>query len=111
MIALRPDGRITASRKCSLPLDGGNRPRRGDEPVYAREPGHLVLARVLLAQGRPGREFALLDRLHAAAAAQDRAGRVIELKALRALALAASGEQPAAVAALAGALTLACPQG
>ena len=60
---------------------------------------------------RPGRALALLDRLHAAAAAQDRAGSVIELQALRALALAASGEQPAAVAALAGALTLACPQG
>ncbi len=70
-----------------------------------------MLARVLLAQGRPGRALALLDRLHAAAAAQDRAGSVIELQALRALALAASGEQPAAVAALAGALTLACPQG
>ena len=44
-------------------------------------------------------------------AAQDRAGSVIELQALRALALAASGERPAEVAALAGALTLACPQG
>ena len=44
-------------------------------------------------------------------AAQDRAGSVIELQALRALALAASGERPAEVAAPAGALTLACPQG
>ena len=40
-----------------------------DEPDYAREPGHLVLARVLLAQDRPGPALALLDRLHAAAAA------------------------------------------
>ena len=93
------------------PLDGETGLGADDEPVYAREPGHLVLARVLLAQGRPGRELALLDRLHAAVAAQDRAGSVIELQALRALALAASGEQPAAVAALAGAITLACPQG
>ena len=70
-----------------------------------------MLARVLLAQGQPGQALALLDRLHAAAAAQDRAGSVIEAGALRALALAASGEEAAAVAALAGALTLACPQG
>ena len=82
-----------------------------DEPDYPREPGHLVLARVLLAQGRPGQALALLDRLHAAAAAQDRTGSLIEIGALRALALAASGEEAGAVAALAEALTLACPQG
>ena len=82
-----------------------------DEPDYPREPGHLVLARVLLAQARPGPALALLDRLHAAAAAQDRAGSLIEIGALRALALAASGEEAAAVDALAEALTLACPQG
>ena len=82
-----------------------------DEPDYPREPGHLVLARVLLAQDQSGRALRLLDRLHAAAAAQDRIGSVIEAGALRALALAASGEEAAAVAALAGALTLACPQG
>ena len=82
-----------------------------DEPDYSREPGYLVLARVLLAQGRPGQALALLDRLHAAAVAQDRAGSVIEAGALRALALAATGQEAAAVAALAGALTLACPQG
>jgi LuxR family maltose regulon positive regulatory protein len=70
-----------------------------------------VLARVLLAQGRPGPALALLDRLHAAAAAQDRTGSLIEIGALRALALAASGDEPAALNALAGALVLACPQG
>ena len=70
-----------------------------------------MLARVLLAQDRPGQALALLDRLHAAAAAQDRTGSLIEIGALRALALAASGEEAAAVTALAGALTLACPQG
>jgi LuxR family transcriptional regulator, maltose regulon positive regulatory protein len=85
--------------------------RADDEPDYAREPGHLVLARVLLAQARPGPALALLDRLYAAAAAQDRVASLIEIGALRALALAASGEEAAAVAALAGALTLACSQG
>ena len=39
----------------------------GDEPRYPREPGYLVLARVLLAQQRPAEALALLDRLHAAA--------------------------------------------
>ena len=83
----------------------------GDEPDYPSEPGHLVLARVLLAQARPGPALALLDRLHAAAAAQDRAGSLIEIGALRALALAASGDADRAVGALADVLTLACPQG
>ena len=53
----------------------------------------------------------MLDRLHAAAAAQDRAGSLIEIGALRPLALAASGDADRAVDALAEALTLACPQG
>ena len=82
-----------------------------DEPGYPREPEYLVLARVLLAQDRPGAALALLERLHAAAVSQDRAGSVIEIQALQALALAAAGEETAAVDALAGALTLACPQG
>ena len=82
-----------------------------DEPDYARESGHLVLARVLLAQDRPGQALALLDRLHAAAKAQNRTGSLIEIGALRALALAATGEEAGAVTTLAGALLLACPQG
>jgi LuxR family transcriptional regulator, maltose regulon positive regulatory protein len=82
-----------------------------DEPGYPREPEYLVLARVLLAQNDPGAALALLERLHAAAVSQGRAGSVIEIGALRALALAAVGEKNAAVDALAGALTLACPQG
>ena len=90
-------------KECGLDAD--------DEPDYGQEPGQLVLARMLLAQGLPGQALALLDRLYAAAVAQDRIGSVIEAGALRALALAASGEESGAVAALADALTLACPQG
>jgi LuxR family maltose regulon positive regulatory protein len=82
-----------------------------DEPGYPQEPDYLVLARVLLAQDRPGAAVALLEWLHAAAVRQDRAGSVIEIQALQALAFAAVGEETAAVDALAGALTLACPQG
>ncbi len=70
-----------------------------------------MLARVLVAQNHPGPAPGLLDRLHAAAAAQGRAGSVIEIQVLRALALAASGDETGGVGALAGALTLACPQG
>jgi LuxR family transcriptional regulator, maltose regulon positive regulatory protein len=82
-----------------------------DAPDYHREQGHQVLARVLLAQGLSGQALALLDRLYSSAAAQGRIGSVIETGALRALALAACGEEADAVDALAEALTLAAPQG
>jgi LuxR family transcriptional regulator, maltose regulon positive regulatory protein len=82
-----------------------------DEPRYPDEPGYLVLARVLLAQDDPGRTLSLLDRLHAAAAAQDRTSSLIEVGALRALALDAAGDADQAVETLAGTLMLACPQG
>jgi LuxR family transcriptional regulator, maltose regulon positive regulatory protein len=85
--------------------------RIDDDPDYPREPGHLVLARVLLAQGHADRALSLLDRLHAAAVAQDRVGSLIQTGALRALALAAEGDEPGAVTSLADALVLACPQG
>jgi LuxR family maltose regulon positive regulatory protein len=70
-----------------------------------------VLARVLVAEDRPRRALALLERLLQAAVTQDRTGSVIEIQALRARALAAGGDEPAAVAALAEALTLGGPQG
>ena len=85
--------------------------RTDDEPMYHKEREHLVLARVLLAQDQPAEALALLDRLHEVAAIQDRADSLIEIGALRALALAATGQEGAALDALAGALTLACPQG
>jgi LuxR family maltose regulon positive regulatory protein len=78
-----------------------------DEPDYPREPGYLVLARVLLAQDHPGPALTLLDRLLAAAASQGRTGSVIEIQALRALALAAHGDHASALGALAEALVLA----
>ena len=82
-----------------------------DEPDYPREPAYLLLARVLLAQDRPGPALALLQRLLATAASQGRIGNVIEIQALRALALAARGDHAGALGALAEAVTLACPQG
>src|SRR3989442_703029 len=76
-----------------------------------RPPEFLVLARVLLAQRFPAAALALLERLHTAAGAQGRTGSIIEIRTLQALLLAASGEEASAQATLAGALTLASPQG
>jgi LuxR family maltose regulon positive regulatory protein len=81
-----------------------------DDPGYQREPEYLALARDLLAQDRPAPALALLRRLHTAAAAQNRAGSIIEIQALQALALAAAGDEKAAVDTLAHALMLGCPQ-
>jgi LuxR family maltose regulon positive regulatory protein len=82
-----------------------------DEPDYPREPAYLLLARVLLAQDRPGPALTLLQRLLATAASQGRIGNVIEIQALRALALAARGDPAGALGALAEGVTLARPQG
>ena len=83
----------------------------GDDADYLRELGHLVLAQLLLTQGKPGEALALLDRLHTAAVDQKRTGSVIEVGALRALALSATGDEAAAVRSLSETLSLACPQG
>ena len=83
----------------------------GDEPSYPREREYLALARVLLAEHAPGRALGVLDRLYTLAAAQQRTDSVIEIAALRALVLAASGDLAAASASLAQALALAAPEG
>ena len=82
-----------------------------DKPDYPQEPAYLLLARLLLAQDRPGPALTLLQRLLATAASQGRTGNVLEIQALRALALAAHGDHAGALGALAEAVTLACPQG
>jgi LuxR family maltose regulon positive regulatory protein len=82
-----------------------------DEPSYQREPEYLVLARVLLAEQAPEQALRLLERLHDLAAGQGRVGSVIEVQALQACALAASGDEQGALAALAGVLRLGAPEG
>jgi LuxR family maltose regulon positive regulatory protein len=82
-----------------------------DEPDYPQEPAYLVLARVLLAQNDPGPALTLLQRLLDAAASQGRTGSIIEIQALRALALAACGDHASALGALTEALTLARRRG
>src|SRR5262249_17307957 len=53
----------------------------------------------------------LLERLHTQAAAQQRTGSIIELAALRALALVARGDQAVVLVSLAEALLLAVSEG
>ena len=113
----------TRSRRAGAATAGPGRPRRGRalgaglRPRCGRRAGRLARSGPSAAgpraarPGPAGRALTLLDRLHEVAAAQDRSGSIIEIGALRALALAASGEKTAAVIALAGALALACPQG
>jgi ATP/maltotriose-dependent transcriptional regulator MalT len=59
----------------------------------------------------PTEALQLLGRLGELAAAQGRRGSLIEVRVLQALALAADGEEPGALDALAEALTLAAPEG
>jgi LuxR family maltose regulon positive regulatory protein len=89
-----------------------------DEPDYPREEEYLTLARVLIAQGRldPVARYlddalGLLDRLRKAAEGGGRMGSVIEILALRALALQARHESSEASAALERALALAESEG
>jgi LuxR family maltose regulon positive regulatory protein len=70
-----------------------------------------VLARVLLAQSQPDRALGLLERLDALAASQGRTGSLIQIRALRALALQAAGEHQGALTLLAETLELAAPEG
>ncbi len=82
-----------------------------DQPSYPWEGEYLVLVRVLLAQQAHQGALGLLGRLQALAEAQRRTGSVIEIQALQALALHASGDQAGALATLAEALTLGAPEG
>jgi LuxR family maltose regulon positive regulatory protein len=82
-----------------------------DELSYLREREHLVAARVLLAQDKPDQALRLLERLREEAEAADRAGSVIEILALQALALWARGKKERAVGTLSRALALAEPEG
>lgn len=81
-----------------------------DEPVYLREPEYRVFARILVADHDPGAASELLERWRRLAVAQGRAASVLRLRVLAALAHAAAGDQPAALAALAEALVLAAPE-
>jgi LuxR family maltose regulon positive regulatory protein len=89
-----------------------------DVPNYPREEEYLILARVLIAQGRddPMGSYlddakGLLDQLFETAEGGGRMSSVIEILLLRALALQARQESSEALAALERALVLAEPEG
>ena len=89
-----------------------------DDISYLHEFEHMTLARVLIAQEKRGLvdgsihdAKGLLERLLQAAEEGRRMGSVIEISALLALAHAAQGDIPLALASLERALTLAEPEG
>src|SRR5205823_4576385 len=89
-----------------------------DELSYLREREYLTLARVRIAQGRahPSEHvledaLALLERLLTDAQAKARMYSAIEILVLKALALDAHGDPPAALDMLTQALSLAEPEG
>jgi LuxR family maltose regulon positive regulatory protein len=89
-----------------------------DDLHYPREGEYLTLVLVRIAQGRahPSGPFlddalALLERLLADAQSKARVHSVIEILVLKALALHAGGDLPAALDTLAWALSLAAPEG
>jgi LuxR family maltose regulon positive regulatory protein len=82
-----------------------------DEVSYAREREHLVVARLLLARHEPAQAIDLLDRLQALAGSQGRAHSLIELTALRSLALQSAGQHDDALITLRSALAAAQPEG
>jgi LuxR family maltose regulon positive regulatory protein len=89
-----------------------------DELSYLREFEHITLARVLMAryqgeraEGSVRGATRLLERLLRAAEEGERAGSVIEILVLRALAYQRHGDIPAALSCLQRAVTLAEPEG
>jgi LuxR family maltose regulon positive regulatory protein len=79
--------------------------------TYLHEMEHIVLARILMAQGRLDEATGLLQRLLGAAEAGRRTTRMIEILALQALAFQTGGKPTQAMNALERALTLAEPGG
>jgi LuxR family maltose regulon positive regulatory protein len=82
-----------------------------DEPNYARELEHLILARTLLNRNLPDRALSLLEHLEAAAKAQERVESFIRIEVLQALGFQAAGKADRAMMALSQALMQAEPEG
>ena len=85
--------------------------RWAEECQGGSELEQIALARLRLAQGRPADAQRLLAPQRALAEAGGRTGRLIEIQALQALALEATGQPDKAGIALAQALSLARPEG
>jgi LuxR family maltose regulon positive regulatory protein len=100
-------GRLAAAREWA----GARGLSTRDAIDYLGEYEHLVLARLLLAEGDAAGATTLLDRLLAAAEAGGRAGSVLEILVVGALARHALRDEAGALATLDRALALAEPQG
>jgi LuxR family maltose regulon positive regulatory protein len=90
-------------QECRLDVD--------DDPVYQREIGHIILARLLIAQERQDEALRLLQRLLESAQACGRTSRAIEILILQALAFQNEGNIAQALTVLEKALSLAEPGG
>ena len=82
-----------------------------DEPTHLREPEHIALVYILIAQGQLDDADRLLKRLIENATAGDRVYVVIEMRLMRALILKAQQNRSAALGELKVALSLAEPGG
>jgi LuxR family maltose regulon positive regulatory protein len=82
-----------------------------DELTYVREFEHATLARLLVAQERPGDALALLARLLHAGEEGGRAGSVLDVLVGQSLACQTTGDVTSAMAALERAVELAEPEG
>ncbi|MEJ2208084.1 MAG: LuxR C-terminal-related transcriptional regulator [Anaerolineae bacterium] len=81
------------------------------EPHFLSEAEQIVMARVLIAQGRLDEAAGLLSALAEAARTSERVSRVIEIRILQSLLLDAKGDTDGALSPLEQALTLAEPGG
>ncbi|MBN1811136.1 MAG: hypothetical protein JXA14_04800 [Anaerolineae bacterium] len=89
----------------------GERLGASDRFRFEHELAHITQARVFLALNKPDQALTLLSQLEDTARSAGRIGRVIEILALKALALRAIGNSERALLALTNSLTLAGPEG
>jgi len=94
---------------CQWALEGGL--DADGDPTYLHEMEYIVLARILIAQGRLDETTRLLPRLLEAAEAGGHTSRAIEVLVLQALAVQAQGDTNQAITTLEWALSLAEPGG
>ncbi len=81
------------------------------EYEFKRQPNDLILARILVAEGKITEALELLGRLLEAVEADGRNGDAIEILALQAIAYEKNDQRDKAIAALTRALNMAEPQG
>ncbi|MFT3970282.1 MAG: LuxR C-terminal-related transcriptional regulator [Micropruina sp.] len=117
-----PDVRPLPARRAQLLIDLGRLGEARDwateqgvdrsaEPTYRNEYEQLTYARLLLAEGQAGEAATIVDALTELAEAEDRAGNLIELLVVGALARRAAGSRHRAQRRLSRAVILGVPAG